>query len=503
MADSSKTFASDELQFGSSTPRLSRRRALGLGLALGTMVVGTPCLGQADDGGSVTERKRSGLLVQPSQLDALDTRAKIVLELDGELRLKEPDPSKVQGVRKAEVKAKSTLDYFEKSAFEDSKLVAAARRYVVAKSENWISGSASSQELRPQCFSTRMLPHDGIWQQFCPGEPLDVRETELLHSPINTAALELFLPEKPAKPSSKWAVSNEAAKSLFNLEAVHRSSISVGIAKVEKGVATLSVDGELEATAQSVPTSLKVKGNLNVEFASRGALVTWLGLVIQETREISQAEPGFSITARVRVLRKETESELPTTPDALRQLAVDEDRGRWLVRLQSTAGRYSMLADRRWTTYLDTGEEAILRMIEHNSVIAQCTVTRLPKLEEGSQLTLEGMQADIQKSLGKSFVEFLESEEKVTSGKLRQLRSVVSGEAEEVPIQWIYNHLSDDSGRRIAMIFTMGGNVTDRFAAADEQMTASFELIPESEATTEAPTPAPKLSSTEAEAPKR
>ena len=148
-----------------------------------------------------------------------------------------------------------------------------------------------------------------------------------------------------------------------------------------------------------------------------------------------------------------------------------------------------MLGDRRWTTYLDTGEEAILRLIENNTIIAQCNISRLPDFEEGKQLTLEGMQADIRTSLGDKFDQFLESAEKVTGSQLRHLRSVVMGQAEEVPIQWIYNHLSDDDGHRVALIYTMGGNVTDKFAAADEQMTSSLEIRKQ---TSDAPTVAPK-----------
>lgn len=482
---------------------LSRRNllswALGAGLLGGVpaQLLAQPSPPQSKHAATSHPRKRTGLLVRHSDLDQLHTRSKIVVELEGELQLKEPDPNKPETLRSAEVKAKSTLDYFEKIAFTNSELAASARRYVEAKLENWIRGSASSSELRPVCRETRMAFHEGLWQQYCENEPLDVRETELVRAPINSAVLELLLPTTPAKPSSTWTIDETAARMLFNLDAVHESTLTARIVKVEKGVASIAVSGNLKATANSVPTELAIRGNFNAEFGSRCALVTWLGLAIQETREISQSEPGFAITARVRLIRAETQNEFPISADKLRAIAEVEDEGRWLVRLHSTSGRYSMLGDRRWKTYLDTGEEAILRLIENNTVIAQCNITRLPKLDAGSQLTLEGMQNDIRKSLGDGFERFLESNEKLTSGNLRLLRSVVMGEAEEVPVQWIYNHLSDDSGRRIAMIYTMGGNLTDRFAAADEQMTASFELLPEAESSANTPTPAPatKLSS--------
>jgi len=421
--------------------------------------------------------KRSGLLVQPDALSLLKTRSKLVLELEGELRLDEPDPKKPAEIRKAEVKGKSTLDYFETIAFASNSAVAAIRRYNTANSENWVSGKASTQELRPECSDTCVLLHAGTWEQYCPTQPLDAREVELLHSPLNTLALELLLPLEPARPESNWTISKEAAKNLFNLDAVHRSTIAARVSKVEQGVATVEIEGVLDATANSVATTLDIKGNFHAKLGRECAFVSWVGLVVKEKREISQSVPGFEITARIRMIRAEAENELETTHTELLDLVTAEDAGQWLVRIQSLPGRYSMLADRRWKTYIDGGEEAILRMIENNVVIAQCNVTQLTKFDQGTQLTLEAMQADIQKSLGGNFGAFEESRERVTSSNLRQLRTVISGQMEEVPIQWIFNHLSDDEGRRVALEFTMGGNQIERFAAADEQMVASFEFL--------------------------
>ncbi len=452
---------------------LTRRTALQA--ALIGFVGGSFALG-ADEKSSVVT-KRAGLLVQPQGIEFLKTRSKIVLELEGELRLEEPDPNKAVTVRKAEVKGKSTLDFFESIAFAEDVAIAAARKYTTANSENWVSGKSATKELRPECLETRVSPHLGTWEQYSPAQPLDTREVELLRSPINTMALELLLPVEPARPESKWTISKEAAKNVFNLDAVHRSTLSAHVTKVEKGVATVEIEGVLDATANSVATQLDIKGNFHAILGRECAFVSWAGIVIKEEREISQLEPGFSITARVRMIRAEADNELPVSKSELINLANADDAGRWLVRIQSQPGRYSMLADRRWKTYIDGGEEAILRMIENNVVIAQCNVTQLTEFDAGTQLTLEAMQADIKKSLGESFGAFEESIERVTSSNLRQLRTVISGQIQEVPIQWIFNHLSDDQGRRVALEFTMGGNQIERFAAADEQMVASFEFL--------------------------
>ena len=431
-------------------------------------------------------------------LAELDTRCKIVLQVEGQLQLKDPDPEKPEATRQADLKAKSTLDFFERSAYSKSQLVGSTRNYVVAEAENWVSGSASSFRLRPECQQTLMMRHEGVWSQYCERKPLTSREAELVSSPVNSAAVELLLPDSPAKPDSIWKIDADAAQSVFNLEAVHQSSLQARVTKVDDGVATISLDGKLVGTANSVSTRLTISGSLNVKLSESCALVTWLALSIQEKRDISQAEPGFDVTAQVRMIRAEKTGDFELTGNRLRELAEQQDEGRWLVRLQSTEGRYAMLCDRRWTTYLDSGEEAILRLIENDSVIAQCNISRLPKLDVGSQLTLEGLQAEIKDSLQGSFGQFLESNERLVSSKLRLIRCVVAGEAEEVPVQWIYNHFSDDSGRRMVMVYTMGGNVTDRFAAADEQMAASLEFLPETSSQQPHKAPQPERSATRA-----
>lgn len=482
----------NQLLFSPCSQWLSRRQfvqglSTGLCASLGASVARAQSGSPTASARSAVAPMSKVLIVQPSGELDLSTRTKIVLELSGSLRLNE-DESKGQSADDQQpivVKAKSTLDYFERIALtgkaggQVSVAAAAARRYNEAQAENWVSGKSSNNKLRPACAETRLLPHKGLWQEYCETQPLSSREVQLLHSPVDSSSLELLLPLEPARADSKWSISTADAQRLFNLDAVHNSTLTANISKVENGIATVLLKGELDATANSVPTRLEIDGNFQIKLASKCALVTWLGVVIKEVRQVSQAEPGFDITARVRLIREETDAKIDITADALRKLAATDDAGRWLVHLKSTAGRYSMLADRRWHIHRDSPEESILRMVENNTVIAQCSVSRLAELEPGQQLTIEGLQADIRTLLGKGFGEFLESSEKVTSTKLRMMRAVVMGELEEVPIQWIYTHLSDDSGRRLALVFTMGGTVTDRFGAADDQLADSFQWLPD------------------------
>lgn len=131
-----------------------------------------------------------------------------------------------------------------------------------------------------------------------------VTEVELLHTPINSNALELLLPTQPAKANEPWSISVDAARELFSLEAVHQCTLIAHITKVEDGVASIELSGDVQATANSVATQLNVTGNFQAKLASQCAMVPWVGLVIKEKRSVSQAEPGFDIAARIRLIAK-------------------------------------------------------------------------------------------------------------------------------------------------------------------------------------------------------
>jgi hypothetical protein len=72
----------------------------------------------------------------------------------------------------------------------------------------------------------------------------------------------------------------------------------------------------------------------------------------------------------------------------------------------------------------------------------------------------------------------------------------VAGATGELPIQWTYYHLSDDHGHRVSLVFTIEGNLVERFAQIDREFVSGFRFLPDKK-----PTPAnpagPELKSAE------
>jgi len=422
------------------------------------------------------ESNSKRLLKQPTDIESLQTRTKIEMELDGALSVEDKSAKQSGGMRSVPVKAKATQDYFEMVAYQDGKQTAAARQFLSARLENWVTGKSVDHMLRDDCRDTRVLEVENSWEQYCPTRPLNRREVELLRAPINSMMLERLLPNQPAKANSDWAVSEDDAKHLFNLDAVHRSDLRARITSVDKGLVKIELYGKLDATADSVSTEIQVRGAAHVQVGSQGPMVKWLGVSIQEIREVSRLRPGFNITARIQLIREEQPKMQLADRQELLKLAATEDPSRWLVQLESSMGKYAMYAARNWVTYVDGTEDSVLKMIENNQSIAQCNIGQLPKMESGSQLTAEGLEADIRAALKERFEEVLETTEKVTASGLRLLRMEVSGTQEQIPIRWIYAHLSDDSGRRVALVFTLAAEYAEQFAGCDLQMLDSFHF---------------------------
>jgi hypothetical protein len=53
----------------------------------------------------------------------------------------------------------------------------------------------------------------------------------------------------------------------------------------------------------------------------------------------------------------------------------------------------------------------------------------------------------------------------------------MSGSVDGVPLRWIHYHISNDNGRRLALVFTTDESSLEVFASQDAQITDSLELL--------------------------
>src|SRR5688500_12301866 len=112
---------------------------------------------------------------------------------------------------------------------------------------------------------------------------------------------------------------------------------------------------------------------------------------------------------------------------------------------------------------LDRHEIAALRRVEAHDLLAQCSTSVPPPLPTGEQLTLEGFQEDVKKSLDKSLTELVEAAQNLNENGLAVLRVTAVGKVQDVDVEWIYYHLTDNEGRRASLVFTLETSLVERF----------------------------------------
>ena len=409
-------------------------------------------------------------------------RVRCVLDIQGEIRLKSQTNDatgkngKTIAAKTAPIKATSTVDFDEQ--FETSSKLTHCKSYQYyheSGSEIQIDRHITKTNLREQCKDVlRIGTEQGIIAT-SPNSPLFAAERDLIEGPINTMFLDQILTDKEIRIADKWVVDTNVACRLLNMDAIQQGKLVMCLVGADEEKAQLEVEGTLSASVKQVPTQLKIEGKAQLD--RKGGFVSWFAVNITETREISEAEPGFQITAQVRILRSPIEA--MTTGETLKTMSerMGSIESASLFQFQSDLGYYRFVANRKWSTYRDSGEEATLRYVINNRVITQCNITNMIDYEPGRQLSLEGFQADVKNSIGKALTEVVEASERLSSNKLRLLRIVSRGGIQGVDIQWIHYHISNDSGRRVVLAFTLNEANLEQFAAEDAQIADSFELV--------------------------
>ncbi|MBB3205332.1 hypothetical protein FHS27_001132 [Rhodopirellula rubra] len=408
-------------------------------------------------------------------------RVRMQMEVKGNVTLVE-DPLLPDGKKKLlPVTADLNLDYEERflrpaGATPESEVVAVERHIHDAVEKSRLSRTAQTTELRgtvTDVIARREQLPETIYSN---DEYLTHKEIDLLRTPISSVAIDRLVPQQMMRPGEKVAITKNDLASFFNLSGVASSDVEIELVSADSSQAKLQMRGKIEGSVSGVPTRLQIVGKLTLD--RRAGAVAWAAVAIHETREIGKAEPGFDITATVRMVRKPL-AKVQTLPAKPAEIVFDEPppTDRLLVAVASRHVGLEGLMDRRWRMMQDVPGDAVLRMIENDQAIAQLNLRPLPRLPEGQQWTLAAFENDVRKTLGKRFGELIESHEGMTDGGLRLLRVVAGGRVKGVPIQWIMMHISDNERRRVLATWTMDGDSVPRLAGSDIQLAASLRLL--------------------------
>jgi hypothetical protein len=146
-------------------------------------------------------------------------------------------------------------------------------------------------------------------------------------------------------------------------------------------------------------------------------------------------------------------------------------------------GRYDLVYDARWRTVEDGANGLVLRLVDHGALVAQCSITALPRAAADVTPSVNEVKRDVEKSLAGQFARFGEAtederEDAETGGRLTLVRVASSGTAEGLPFHWIHYVVSDGEGRRAGVTFMFEASLLKRFGDADRALVQGLRLEP-------------------------
>ena len=436
---------------------------------------------------AIAQAESGGILLRPRSQDLY--RVRMEVEMKGNVNVSGKPLTSRGKELKLPIDSKASFEFEERLHVQAAKgaqnpsehfraaqgSIAAERYYHRAKAESTLNAKLHSVQLRDSVRDT-IVRHDSRPEHVYAIEDFFKRdELELLHTPISSLAIDHLLPEKPIKIGSQYTISTASIKSVLNLTAVMACNMQAEVVAISDEDVKIQLRGNVDGAIDGVPTIIRTVGKLT--FDRKLASCTWLAMALHETREIGRAEPGFDVSATIKMLRQPLKATI-ALPAVARKMDLDKPIAADLRYVSVTSEQigFHVLMDRRWRMMRDQSGAAMMRMVENDRSIGQCDIQPVPRPANGQPWSLTAFESSAQLLLGKQFVEMVESDERTTTSGTRVLRAVANGSAEGVPIRWILMHLSDESGKQIVATFTMEGSNIDAFGSSDMQFASSLRF---------------------------
>ncbi len=462
------------------SPVAASRRSFLRGTSALVAAVSIPSLVLAADESSQSKSLNEPVKLSVNFKQAL-FRVRLELDVEGNVNLPENPLVSRKSTAVLPLKSEAVFDYEERyrrpeGADQDSLVTASERYYHEAASVHTLNKKRISNSLRPEA-SHAIVRRDQLPEiVYSTTETFTQDELSLLKVPASSIAVDGLLPTVPVVAGDQYIVDEERLRSLLNLSSIAKCEVKGEVVLVTQTEARIQLRGDVDGSVDGVPTKIRVVGKMT--FDRKNGFTNWLAMAVHETREIGKAEPGFDVAATIKMLRQPLAQpvKLAKKPYAVDVTAtIPEDR--LFIELQSDHLRIRMPMDRRWRMMSDKPGAAMMRMIENERSIAQCDFRSLSKLEPGKQWTMDALQQDIKKTLGEQWRAFETSNEMLSESGLRVMTVVARGAVQEIPIRWIVQHFSDDSGRRVLATFTMEEEASARFATSNVELESRLRFI--------------------------
>lgn len=411
------------------------------------------------------------------------TTHRVQLQLDVRGELFAPAGRNTDPVRQP-IAVEARFDFVERPAIGND--AAASREYREAKAVVRIDDRSDEIALPADARRVAVALRGTTPTPYLADAFLSREEADLLDTPFDSLLLDRLLPSDPIGVGGRWTVPADAAAGMLAIDTIESGGLDAELTAVDAEQATVRITGIVDGAVDGVPTHLTIEGECRVSAtAADDDQAMWqlitpqvAAVTIRERRQAGHVAPGFDVEARVAVARRPVapdDAEATTTaPEATAPAAAPSMRRRGtgrpgLVWHADRDGGYDLVCDARWRVVEDGPTGLVLRLVDHGSLVGQCSLTALPRSDALAPPTIAEVQRDIERSLAGQFGRFEHAAEATRSDGVRIVRVVSEGTAENLPFRWIHHVLTDASGRRTAATFMLEASAVKRFAAADRE----------------------------------
>lgn len=466
---------------GLKLPPLSLTLGLILGLAFWLAVIPAGWLAAADR-----------VDLREDAADARIRKVTIALNVNGKL-FPEPGPEKA-----LKLAVDARFEYSERrlaGTGREAQSLRSIRHYDQAKTTIQAGDQYSNLSLRN---SQRLIVAQGQLEGlelFSPSGPLTYGELELLHLPGDSLAVMGLLPDSTVELNEAWKPAGWVVPLLTGVDAVEKGELTCKLDVLKPGEAQVRITGEITGATEGAASAVRVDGRLYFDREQKS--VSRVELTQTEKRAIGAVSPGLDVAAKVSLTRGTVARPTRLTDADLTDLPLESNAANRLLLFEAPLWNLRFYHDRAWRLFHQTSDLALLRLLDKGGLIAQCNIKKLPDAEPGKHVSLEQFQADIERTLGKNFQEFVQTEKLKLKDSLFVARVVVVGtvdrrnaknEPEPGPMQWIYYLVANADGRQVSFVFSIDPKQVEALDGRDLSIVAGIEFL----APRPAPTPAVK-----------
>jgi hypothetical protein len=317
---------------------------------------------------------------------------------------------------------------------------------------------------------------------FTPAGPIPREELDLVDMIGNSAVIDRLLPTTPVAQGDSWKLTTETMAAILTFDHVSVCEVEGVLEEFNAAFAKIRAAGVVHGTSDGTPTEQEVR--MVALFDRKMGRIARLNIAAREKRSIGAATPGLDAVAKLQIKLEPAPADSPLTDNVIAS-AARARRAASDVLLEVPGMGFRMVHDRSWFLTAQSRQAVTLRHLKNGEVLGQVTLTSLPP-KSPAQSSLEQFQSDVSRSLGKNFGEMVSGRQWLTQRRYYTYGVVARGQVQEVPIEWRYYLVAEDTGYRISVATTIEGAKASQLGQTDRQLVEALELFPPVASTTQA-----------------